>query len=153
MIPFFVLHSTTSNIYKNTVQVLISKLLDLNIITDKKTKQGQESLFLTKDATAIPTKDNAVFISSKDEIKDATPVDSSYINLGVISIKKTLETSNRIRLRVIIIMLVWSYLIHFMMAILNISIMLTILYKEIGKSFESKIESHQTKIKLQQQEI
>ena len=62
-------------------------MLDLNIITDKKTKQGQESLFLTKDATAIPTKDNAVFISSKDEIKDATPVDSSYINLGVISIK------------------------------------------------------------------
>ena len=50
-------------------------------------------------------------------------------------------------------MLVWSYLIHFMMIILNISIMLTILYKEIGKSFESKIESHQTKIKLLQQEI
>ena len=54
---------------------------------------------------------------------------------------------------VIIIMLVSNYLIHFMMTILSISIMLMIFYKivssnkETNKSFESKIESHQIKIK------
>ena len=52
-----------SNIDKDTGEILISKLIDSNVITVKKTKQGQKSLFLTKDATAIPTEDNAVFFS------------------------------------------------------------------------------------------
>ena len=40
-----------SNIDKDTVQILISKLTDSNVITVKETKQGQKSLFLAKDAT------------------------------------------------------------------------------------------------------
>ena len=62
-----------SNIDKDTVQILISKLIDSNVITVKKTKQGQKSLFLTKDATAIPTEDDTVSICFDDECQDATP--------------------------------------------------------------------------------
>ena len=49
-----------SNIDKDTVQILISKLIASNVITVNKTKQGQKSFFLTKDATAILTKDNII---------------------------------------------------------------------------------------------
>ena len=42
------------NIDKDNVQILISKFIDSNVITVKKTKQGQKFLFLTKDAIAIP---------------------------------------------------------------------------------------------------
>ena len=41
------------SIDKDTVQILISKLTDSNVITVKKTK-GQELLFLTNCARAIP---------------------------------------------------------------------------------------------------
>ena len=50
------------------------------MITVKKTKLGQKSLFLTKDATAIPTEDNTVFISLNDGCQDATPADPNYID-------------------------------------------------------------------------
>lgn len=62
-------------------------MIDLNVITVKITKQVQESLFLTKERTAIPTGDNTVFISSNDEKKDVIPVDSSDSDLVVISTK------------------------------------------------------------------
>ena len=62
-------------------------MIDSNVITVKKTKQGQKSLFRTKDATAILTKDNTVPISSNDGTQDATPVDPNDIDLGVTSTK------------------------------------------------------------------
>ena len=68
-----------SNIRKDAVQIPMSKLVDLNVIIVNKTKQGQEPLFPTKDTTAIPTKDNTVFISSNDESQD-TILDSRNIN-------------------------------------------------------------------------
>ena len=80
---------------KDTVQILISKLIDSNVIIVKKTKQGQRSLFLTKDAKTIPTEDNTVSISLNDGRQDATPVDPNDIALSVITIKpnqKILET-------------------------------------------------------------
>ena len=80
------------NIDKDTVQVLMSKLIDSNIITVKKTKQGQKSLFLTKDATAIPTKDNKVFISLNDECQDATPADPNNIDLSATKPKDSGDT-------------------------------------------------------------
>ena len=72
-----------SNIDKDTVQILISKLIDSNVITVKKTKQGQKSLFLTKDATAVPTEDNTVSICFDDECQDATPADPNDTDLSV----------------------------------------------------------------------
>ena len=48
-----------SNIDKDTAQFIISKLIDSSVITVKKTKQDQNSLILTKHATAIPTEDNS----------------------------------------------------------------------------------------------
>ena len=63
--PRFTFHDTSineaSNIDKDTVQILISKLIDSNIITVKETKQGQKSLFLTKYTTVIPTEDITQF--------------------------------------------------------------------------------------------
>ena len=72
-----------SNIDKDTVQILISKLIDSNVITVKKTKQGQKSLFLTKDATAIPTEDDTVSICFDDECQDATPANPNDTDLSV----------------------------------------------------------------------
>ena len=54
------------NIDKDSVQILISKFIDSNVITVKKTKQGQKFLFLTKDAIAIPIQDNTVSMDSLD---------------------------------------------------------------------------------------
>ena len=42
---------------------LLSKLI---VITVKKTKQGQKSLPLTKDTTAVPTEDNTISIILDD---------------------------------------------------------------------------------------
>ena len=75
------------NIDKDTVQILISKLIYSNVITVKKTKQGQKCLFLTKDATEILTEDNTVYIISNDESQDGTPVDPNDIDLSVTSTK------------------------------------------------------------------
>ena len=72
-----------SNINKDTVQILISKLIDSNVIIVKKTKPRQKSLFLTKDATAISTEDNTVCISLNDGCQGATPADPNYIELSV----------------------------------------------------------------------
>ena len=41
------------------------------------------SLFLTKDATAIPTEDNTVFIGLNDGCQDATPADPNDNDLSV----------------------------------------------------------------------
>ena len=69
-----------SNIDNDTVQILVSKLIDSNAITVKETKQGQEPLYLKKDATIIPTKHNTYSICSNDESEDTTQVESSDIN-------------------------------------------------------------------------
>ena len=59
------------NIDEGTVQILISKLIDSNVITVKKTKEGQKSFFfLTKYTMAIPAKDNAVSINLNDTHMD-----------------------------------------------------------------------------------
>ena len=58
-------------------------MIDSNVITVKKTKQGRKSLFLTKDATAILTEDNTVTICLNDECQDATPADPNDIDLSV----------------------------------------------------------------------
>lgn len=55
-------------------------MIDSNVI--KKTKQGHKTIFLTKDATAIPIEDNLVSISLNDESQDPTPVDPNGINLN-----------------------------------------------------------------------
>ena len=85
-------------------------MIDSNVI--KKTKQGHKTIFLTKDATAIPSEDNTVSISLNDESQDPTPVDPNGIDLNVTSTippcQKILKTPNWIRL-VITIFLVWSY--------------------------------------------
>ena len=62
-------------------------MIDSNVITIKKTKQGQKSPFLTKDATTIRTEDNTVSISSNDGSQDATPVDQNDIDLSATSTK------------------------------------------------------------------
>ena len=62
-------------------------MIDSNVITVKKIKQGQKSLFLTKDATVIFTEDNTVSISLNDGSQDATPVDPNDIDLSVTSTK------------------------------------------------------------------
>ena len=80
------------NIDKDKVQILISKLIDSNTITFKKTKQGQKSIFLTKDATAIPTKDNRVLISLNDGCQDATPADPNSIGLSATKPKDSGDT-------------------------------------------------------------
>ena len=82
-----ILRNEASNINKDTVQILISKLIDSNVITVKKTKQGQKSLFLTKDTTAILIEDNTVSTSSNDGSQDATPVAPNDIDLSVTSTK------------------------------------------------------------------
>ena len=72
-----------SNIDKDTLQILISKLIDSNVITIKKTKLGQQSLFVTKDATAIPTKDNAVGTNDIWNHANHENVAHSIINIGL----------------------------------------------------------------------
>ena len=116
--------------------------------------------FLTKEATAIPTGDNNVFISSNSENEGISPVDSSDTDLAVISTKPKVSGNDKLCMTIVIIMmLVWSYLVHIMMTILSISITSTIFYKiinsnkEINKNFEKKMESHQIKMKLPQQGI
>ena len=76
-----------SNIDKNAVQSLISKLIDSNVVTVKKTKQDHKSVFLTKKTKTTPTEDNTVFIVSNDENEDVTPVDLSDIDLTLKSTK------------------------------------------------------------------
>ena len=76
-----------SNIDKNVVQSLISKLIDLNVVTVKKTKQDHKSVFLTKKTTTTPTEDNTIFIVSNDENESVTPVDLNDIDLTLKSTK------------------------------------------------------------------
>ena len=58
-----ILRNEASNIDKDTVRILISILIDSNVITVKKTKQGQK---------IFPTEDNTVFISLNNGSQDAT---------------------------------------------------------------------------------
>ena len=95
-----ILRNEASNIDKDTVQILISKLIDSNVITIKKIKQGQKFLFLTKDATAIPTEDNRVSISLNDGSQDATPVDPNDNDLSVISTKPHNSRNSQLNLTV-----------------------------------------------------
>lgn len=53
------------------ISILNSKLIDSNVTTVKKTKQGQDSLYVTNDARVIPTEDITVSLSSNDESEDA----------------------------------------------------------------------------------
>lgn len=52
------------------ISILNSKLIDSNVTTVKKTKQGQDSLYVTNDARVIPTEDITVSLSSNDESED-----------------------------------------------------------------------------------
>ena len=72
-----------SNIVKDTLQILISKLIDSNVITIEKTKLGQQSLFVTKDATAILTKDNAVGTNDILNHANHENIAHSIINIGL----------------------------------------------------------------------
>ena len=148
-----------SNIDKDTVQILISKLINSNVITVKKTKQGQKSLFLTKDATAILIEDNTVSISSNDGSQDATPVDPNDIDLSVTSTKpkdfgktKPNLTSNYNLVSLELFNTFYDDYIEYKRyvndVIQNISF-----NKELQKSFENETKSQQSKIKLLQQDI
>ena len=134
--------------------------LNLNEITAKQRKQGQESLFLTKDATAIPTKDNTVSISSNDKSEDAAPADSNDFDFSVISTKtnnsgKTKLNPTSSNHNYVNFELFNTFYDGFMEykhftndVIHNFSF-----NKKIGKSFENETESQQSIIKLLQQEI
>ena len=148
-----------SNIDKDAVQILISKLIDSNVITVKKIKQGQKSLFLTKDATAILTEDNTVSTSSSDGSQDATPVNPNDIDLSVTSTKpkdsgntKANPASNHNFVSLELFNTFYDDYIeykHYVNDVIqNISF-----NKELGKSFENETKSQQSKIKLLQQEI
>ena len=63
----------------------------MNVVTVKKTKQDDKSVFLTKETTTIPTEDNTVFIASNDERKGVTPVDLSDIDLTLMSTRRLWE--------------------------------------------------------------
>ena len=154
----YISRNEASNIDRDTVQILISKSIDSNVITVKITK-GQKSLFLTKDATAIPTKNNTVSISLNDESHDATPVDPNDIDLSVTSVKpndsgntKPNPTSNHNYVSLELFNTFCDDYIeykHYVNDVIqNISS-----YKELGKSFENETKSQQSKIKLLQQEI
>ena len=148
-----------SNIDKDTVQILISKLINSNVITVKKTKQGQKSLFLTKDATAILIEDNTVSIGSNYGSQDATPVDPNDIDLSVTSTKpkdfgktKPNPTSNYNLVSLELFNTFYDDYIEYKRyvndVIQNISF-----NKELRKSFENETKSQQSKIKLLQQDI
>ena len=134
-------------------------MIDSNVITVKKIKQGQKSLFLTKDATAILTEDNTVSTSSSDGSQEATPVNPNDIDLSVTSTKPkdsrntkpnpasnlnfdSLELFNTFYDDYI------EYKHYVNDVIQNISF-----NKDLGKSFENETKSQQSKIKLLQQEI
>ena len=148
-----------SNIDKDTVQILIPKLIDSNVITVKETKQGQKSLFLAKDATEILTDDNTVSISLNNGSQDATPVDPNDIDLSVSSTKpkdsgntKPNPTSNHNFVSLELFNTFYDDYIeykHYVNDVMqNISS-----NKELGKSFENDTKTQQSKIKLLQQEI
>ena len=100
-------------------------MIDSNEITIKKIKLGQKSLFLTKDATAIPTEDNTDFISLNDGCQGATPADPNYIDLSVTKSKDSGNTKPNPTINHVSLELFNT----FMMTILNMSIMLTMSYK------------------------
>ena len=121
---------------------LTENLIDSNVIAVKKSNQGQEFLFLTNDATAIPIENNTVSISSNDEIADASPVDSSDIDLNVISTspkdsgnpKLNRSSSNHNYVTFYDDYIEYKHYVKDIMQ--NISS-----NKEIGKSFENENES------------
>ena len=138
-----------SNIDKDIVQILFSKLIDSNVITVKKTKVGQQSLFLTKDAAAIPTEDNTVFISLNDGCQDATPTDPNYIDLSVTKRKDSGNTKpNPTRNHSFLSLELFN---TFYDDILNINITLTTSYKisvQIkydGKALKTKLNPSKVK--------
>ena len=134
-------------------------MIDPNVITVKKTKQGQKSLYLTKDATAVLTEDNTVPISSNDGSQDATPVDPNDIDLSVTSTKPTDSgntkpnpSSNHNFVSLELFNTFYDDYIeykHYVNDVIqNISF-----NKELGKSFENETKSQQSKLKLLQKEI
>ena len=134
-------------------------MIDSNVITVKKTKQGQKSIFLTKDATAILTENNTVPISSNDGTQYAIPVDPNDIDLGVTSTKpkdsgntKPNPTSNHNFVSLELFNTFYDDYIeykHYVNDVIqNISF-----NKELGESFENETKSQQSKIKPLQQEI
>ena len=141
------------------VQILISKLMDSNIITVKKTKQGQKFFFLPKDATTIPTEDHPVSISLNDGCQDTTPVDPNDIGLSVTSTKpkdsgktKPDPTSNHDYVSLELFNTFYDDYIEYKHYVNDV--IQNISYnKELGKSFENETKSQQSKIKLSQQEI
>ena len=144
------------NINKVTVQILISKLIDSNVITVKKTKLDQKSLFLTKDTTAIPTEDNTVSISLKDGCQDAAPADPNYFDLSVTKPKdsgntKSNPTSNHNFVSLELFNTFYGDYIeykHYVNDVIqNISS-----NKELGNSFKDETKSQQNKTKLLPQE-
>ena len=146
-----------SNIDKGAVQILISKLIDSNVITVKKTKQGQKSPFLTRDATAITTEDNTISISLNDGSQDAAPVDPNDNDLSVTKPKdsgntKPTLTSNHNFVSLDLFNTFYDDYIeykHYVNDVIqNISS-----NNELGKSFEIETKSQQSKMKLLQQEI
>ena len=134
-------------------------MIDSNVITVKKTKQGQKSLFLTKDGTAILTEDNTVSISSNDGSKDATPVDANDIDLNVTNTKpndsgntKLNPTSNHNFVSLELFNTFYDDYIEYKYYVNDI-IQNISFNKELGKSFENETKSQQNKIKLLQKEI
>ena len=135
-------------------------MIESNVITaKKKKKQGQKSLFLTKDTTAIPTEDDTISISLKDGSQDATPVDLNDIDLRVINTipkdsgnTELNPTSNHNYVSLELFNTFYDDYIeckHYVNHIIqNISS-----NKEFGNSFENETKPQQSKIKLLQQEI
>ena len=100
-------------------------MIDSNVITVKKTKQGQD-LFLTKDATAIPTEDNTVSISLNYRSQDATSLNPNDIDLSVTSTQPKDSRNTKLNLTS---NHNFVSLELFNMTRLNITIMLRISYK------------------------
>ena len=145
-----------SNINKDRVQILISKLIDSNVITVKKTKLGQQSLFLTKDATAVSIKDKTIFISLNDGCQDATPADPNYIDLNETKPKysgntKPNPTSNHNFVSLELFNIFYDDYIEYKHYV-NDVIQYISSNKKLRESFEYETKSQQSKLKLLQQE-
>ena len=124
-------------------------MIDLNVVTVKKTKQDDKSVFLTKETTTIPTEDNTVFIASNDESKGVTPVDLSNIDLTLMSTKPEdygnakLNPANHNYVSMELFDTSYGEKYYVSVILRNISS-----NKEIGESFENEIDSQQRKINL-----
>ena len=121
----------------------------MNVVTFKKTKQDDKSVFLTKATTTIPTEDNTVFIASNDESKGVTPVDLSDIDLTLMSTKPEdygnakLNPANYNYVSMELFDTSYGEKYYVNVILRNISS-----NKEIGESFENEIDSQQSKINL-----